>query len=102
MGAVRGEEASPLLLDCSRLEVVDAVSEMVSLLDAGRFLCNLSSTCASMASRLMSSQPFWIFTLARARRSWRARVIYGGGALIMVHGCRRPIAGLPVRLTLET
>jgi hypothetical protein len=54
---VRGDETSPLL-ECSRLEVVDAVSEMVSLLEAGLFLCNLSSTCASMTSKLMFSQPF--------------------------------------------
>lgn len=63
-----GEEAGPLL-DCIRLEVVDAVSEMVSMLDAGRFLLMRSSICGSMASKLMFSQPFWILTLARARRS---------------------------------
>ena len=58
MGAVRGDEARPPLLDCSRLEVVEAVSEIVSLLEAGLFLCSRSSTCASMTSRLIFSQPF--------------------------------------------
>lgn len=74
MGAVRGEELTPLL-ECRRLEVVEALSEMVSLLDAGRLRRSRSSTCGSMTSRLMCSQPFWILTLARARRSCRARVI---------------------------
>lgn len=75
MGAVRGDDAR---LEWSLLDVVEAVSEMVSLLDAGLFLLSLSSTCGSMASRLMFSQPFWILTLASARRSWRALVIFGG------------------------
>lgn len=52
------------------------MSEIVSLLEAGRFLRNCSSTCGSMASRLMFSQPFWILTLASASLSWRALVIY--------------------------
>lgn len=43
MGSVIGEEARPLL-ECSRLEVVEAVSEIVSLLlDAGLFLLSCSS-----------------------------------------------------------
>lgn len=42
-GAVRGEEPNPLL-ECSRLDVVEAVSDIVSLLDAGRFLLIRSST----------------------------------------------------------
>lgn len=55
MGAVRGDDAR---LDCSLLDVVDAVSDMVSLLDAGRFLLMRCSSCGSMASRLIFSQPF--------------------------------------------
>jgi hypothetical protein len=69
-----GEEASPLL-ECSRLDVVEAVSEMVSLLEAGRFLLNRSLTWGSMASRLKSCHPFWILMLARARRSCSVLVI---------------------------
>jgi hypothetical protein len=69
-----GDELKPLL-ECSLLETVEAVSEIVSLLDAGLFFRIRSSTCASMRSRLISCQPFWIFTLASARRSWRALVI---------------------------
>jgi len=68
MGAVSGEEGRALL-EYTLLDVVDAVSEMVSLLEAGLFLRKRSSTCGSIASRLMFSQPFWILTLARARRS---------------------------------
>lgn len=71
-GAVSGEEAR---LDCTLLDVVDAVSEIVSLDDAGRFLLMRCSSCGSMVSMLMFSQPFWILTLASASRSWRARVI---------------------------
>lgn len=73
-GSVIGDEARPLL-ECSRLEVVEAVSEMVSLLDAGRFLLIRSSTRGSMASRLKFCHPFWILTLANARRSCSVRVI---------------------------
>jgi len=62
------------LLECNLLETVDAVSEMVSLLDAGLFLL-CSSTRASITSRLMSCQPCWILTFARASRSWSALVI---------------------------
>lgn len=44
IGSVIGEEARPLL-ECSRLEVVEAVSEIVSLLlEAGLFLLSRSST----------------------------------------------------------
>lgn len=74
-GSVIGDEARPLL-ECSRLEVVEAVSEMVSLLDAGRFLLIRSSTRGSMASRLKFCHPFWILTLANARRSCSVRVIF--------------------------
>jgi hypothetical protein len=56
--------------DCSRLEVVEAESDMVSLLDAGLFLLfKRSSTCGSMASKLRFCHPFWILIFARARRS---------------------------------
>lgn len=72
MGAVRGDDAR---LDCSLLDVVDAVSDMVSLLDAGLFLLMRCSSCGSMASRLIFSQPFCILTFANARRSCRALVI---------------------------
>jgi len=75
IGPVRGEEPKPLL-ECRRLDVVDAVSDMVSTLLAGLFFLIRSSTCGSIASRLMFSQPFLILTLASARRSWRARVIW--------------------------
>lgn len=68
IGAVSGEEAKPIL-EWLRLDVVEAVSDIVSLLEAGLFLLIRSSTCGSMASRLMFSQPFWILTLASARRS---------------------------------
>ena len=44
MGSVIGEEARPLL-ECNRLETVEAVSEIVSLLlEAGLFLLRRSST----------------------------------------------------------
>lgn len=69
-----GDEARPWL-ECSRLEVVEAVSEAVSMLDAGRFLLIRSSTRGSMASRLRFCQPFCILTLASARRSCSVRVI---------------------------
>lgn len=82
MGSVMGEEARPLL-ECWRLEVVEAVSEMVSLLEAGLFLRRRSWTCGSMASMLRFSHPFCILTLASARRSCNARVI-----------CRRHISEL--------
>ena len=52
-----GDEARPLL-ECSRLEVVEAVSEMVSLLEAGLFLLIRSSIRGSMASRLKFCHPF--------------------------------------------
>jgi hypothetical protein len=97
MGAVRGEEPSPLL-ECSLLEVVDAVSEMVSLLDAGLFLLIRSSICGSMASRLMFSQPFCILTLASARRSWRARVI----CVKSDQRLHMPRSGKQYLLTLDT
>lgn len=72
-----GDEARPLL-ECSRLEVVEAVSEMVSLLlEAGLFLLRRSLTCGSMASRLKFSHPFCILTLASASRSCSVRVICG-------------------------
>lgn len=75
IGAVSGDEPRPLL-ERSLLEVDEAVSDMVSLLEDGRFLCICCSTCGSMMSRLMFSQPFWILTLASAKRSWRALVIW--------------------------
>lgn len=77
MGAVSGEEPGPPLLERRAVDVVDAVSDIVSLLDAGRFLIDLerSSTCGSIASRLICSQPFCILTVARASRSCRVRVI---------------------------
>jgi hypothetical protein len=75
IGAVRGEELKPLL-ECRRLDVVDAVSEIVSTLLAVLFFFMRSSTWGSMASRLMFSQPFCLLTLASARRSCRARVIW--------------------------
>jgi len=55
IGAVRGDEAR---LECMMLEVVEAVSETVSLLDAGLFLIRPLSSCGSMASRLIFSHPF--------------------------------------------
>lgn len=71
-GSVIGEEARPF----RRLEVVEAESEMVSLLlDAGLFLLIRSSIRGSMASRLRSCHPFCILTLASARRSCNVRVI---------------------------
>jgi hypothetical protein len=57
MGSVRGEDANPAL-EWNRLEVVEAESDMVSLLDAGLFLLSLSSTCGSMISKLRFCQPF--------------------------------------------
>lgn len=57
IGAVSGDESMPLL-ECRRLEVVDAVSEIVSTLLAVLFFFRRSSTCGSMASKLMFSQPF--------------------------------------------
>jgi hypothetical protein len=75
IGPVSGEELKPLL-ECKRLDVVDAVSEIVSTLLAVLFFFMRSSTWGSMASRLMFSQPFCLLTLARARRSCRARVIW--------------------------
>ena len=56
-GSVMGDEARPLL-ECSRLEVVEAVSEMVSLLEAGLFLLIRSSIRGSMASKLKFCHPF--------------------------------------------
>lgn len=75
IGAVSGEESKPLL-ECKRLDVVDAVSEIVSTLLAVLFFFMRSSTWGSMASRLKFSQPFCLLTLASARRSCRARVIW--------------------------
>lgn len=43
MGAVSGDESRPLL-ECSRVEVVEAVSEMVSLLEVGLLRRRRSST----------------------------------------------------------
>jgi len=43
MGPVRGDEPKPLL-ECRRLDVVEAVSDMVSTLLAGLFFFNRSST----------------------------------------------------------
>lgn len=48
---------------------------MVSLLDPGRFRLSSMSTRGSRVSRLKSSQPCLILTLARARRFCSARVI---------------------------
>ena len=76
IGAVNGDELSPLL-ECSRLEVVEAASDVVSLLEAGLFLLSVSSTLGSIASKLMFSQPFCILTFARASRSCKALVICG-------------------------
>jgi hypothetical protein len=75
IGPVSGEELKPLL-ECKRLDVVDAVSEIVSTLLAVLFFFMRSSTWGSMASRLMFSQPFCLLTLASARRSCKARVIW--------------------------
>jgi len=75
IGPVSGEELKPLL-ECKRLDVIDAVSEIVSILLAVLFFFMRSSTWGSMASRLMFSHPFCLFTLASARRSCKARVIW--------------------------
>lgn len=107
MGAVSGEEPRPLL-EGTLLEVVDAVSEMVSLLlDAGLFLRIRSSIWGSMTSRLMFSQPFWILTLASARRSWRALVICGTQSQhvmsrLMQSWCFRPMLTLDTCALLST
>jgi hypothetical protein len=57
MGSVSGEDAKPAL-EWNRLEVVEAESDMVSLLEAGLFLLSRSSTCGSMMSKLRFCQPF--------------------------------------------
>lgn len=75
IGPVSGEELKPLL-ECKRLDVVDAVSEIVSTLLAVLFFFMRSSTWGSIASRLKFSQPFCLLTLASARRSCKARVIW--------------------------
>ena len=72
IGPVRGEELKPL----KRSEMLEEESDRVSLLDVGRFLLSSFSISGSIVSMLRCSHPFFTFRLARARRSWRARVIY--------------------------
>jgi hypothetical protein len=76
MGPVRGDE-SRAAAGKSESPALEEVSERPALLEeVGRFRLSSCSIWGSRDWRGRLPQPFWTLTLARARRFWRALVIF--------------------------